>query len=93
MDNLVCSYEDNMLRNTQLYGGVIYSQKVLLKLVEQGYTREDTYKIVQKHALDALNGGNFKSNFTGMDKCFDEKDYLKNIDGVFKRFNGEQCER
>lgn len=92
MDNLVV-HEDNMLRNTQLYGGVIYSQKVLLKLVEQGYTREDAYKIVQKHALDALNGGNFKSNFTGMDKCFDEKDYLKNIDGVFKRFNGEQCER
>ncbi len=92
MDNLVV-HEDNMLRNTQLYGGVIYSQKVLLKLVEQGYTREYAYKIVQKHALDALNGGNFKSNFTGMDKCFDEKDYLKNIDGVFKRFNGEQCER
>ena len=59
MENLVV-HEENMLKNTQLYGGVIYSQKVLLKLVEKGYTREDAYKIVQKHALDALNGGDFK---------------------------------
>ena len=62
MENLVV-HEDNMLKNTQLYGGVVYSQKVLLNLVEQGMTREDAYKIVQKHALDSLNGGDFKSNF------------------------------
>ena len=79
-----------MLKDTQLFGGVIYSQKVLLKLIEQGYTREDAYKIVQKHALDALNGGDFRANFKDMDDCFDTKEYLKNIDGVFKRFNGEK---
>lgn len=85
MENLVV-HEDNMLKNTQLYGGVVYSQKVLLKLIEQGLTREDAYKIVQKHALDALNGGDFKSNFDGMDECFNTRDYLKNIDNVFERF-------
>lgn len=85
IENLVV-HEDNMLKNTQLYGGVVYSQKVLLKLVEQGMTREDAYRVVQKHALDALNGGDFKSNFENFDECFDTKDYIKNIDKIFERF-------
>ena len=59
MENLVV-HEDNMLKNAKLYGGIVYSQKVLLKLVEKGLTREEAYRIVQKHALDALNGGHFK---------------------------------
>ena len=97
MKNLVV-HEDNMLKNTNLYGGVIYSQKVLLKLVEKGYTREDAYRIVQKHALDALNGGDFKQNLLNdnsvtsklsndeLEECFNVNDYLKNINVVFERF-------
>ena len=93
MENLVV-HEDNMKKNTQLYGGVVYSQKVLLKLVEKGYTREEAYKIVQKHALNALNGGNFRVGLESenilsekeINECFDTKDYLKNIDKVFERF-------
>ena len=93
MENLVI-HEDNMKKNTQLYGGVVYSQKVLLKLVEKGYTREEAYRIVQKHALNALNGGNFKIGLESenilsekeINECFDTKDYLKNIDKVFERF-------
>lgn len=96
MENLVV-HEDNMLKNTQLYGGIVYSQKVLLKLIEKGLSREEAYRIVQKHALDALNGGNFKAGLeteniftpTELDECFDTKDYLKNIDTVFARFEGE----
>ena len=60
MENLVI-HEDNMLKNINLYGGIVYSQKILLKLVEKGYTREKAYKIVQEHALNALSGGDFKS--------------------------------
>ena len=98
LKNLVI-HEGNMLKNTKLYGGVIYSQKVLLKLVEKGYTREDAYRIVQKHALNALDGGDFKqglycdSNVTSklsgneIEECFDTKDYLKNMNTVFERFN------
>ena len=94
MENLVVN-EDNMLKNTKLYGGVVFSQKVLLKLVEEkGYSREDAYRIVQKHALNALNGGNFKDGLrtenilsdTELEGCFDVKDYLKNIDKIFQRF-------
>ena len=95
--NLVV-HEDNMLKNINLYGGIIYSQKVLLKLTEKGYTREDAYKIVQKHALNALDGGNFKNELLNdndvtsklseqeIEECFDISDYLKNIDKVFERF-------
>lgn len=91
--NLVV-HEENMLKNTNLYGGVVFSQKVLLKLVEKGYTREDAYRIVQKHALEALQGGNFKQgllseNILSEDElkdCFETESYLKNIDKIFERF-------
>lgn len=95
MKNLVV-HQDNMLKNTHLYGGIVYSQKVLLNLIEKGHTREDAYRIVQKHALNALNGGNFKQELLEdrevnlsaeeIESCFDVNDYLKNIDIVFKRF-------
>ena len=93
MKNLVV-HEDNMLKNSELYGGIVFSQKVLLKLVEKGYSREEAYRIVQKHALEALNGGNFKQGLISeqiltddeIDECFDVKDYLHNIDKIFERF-------
>lgn len=97
MNNLVV-HEDNMLKNTQLYGGVVYSQKVLLKLVEKGLTREEAYDIVQRHALAALNGGDFRKGLlldkavtsllsqSELEKCFDVNDYIKNIEKIFKRF-------
>ena len=97
MQNLVV-HEDNMLKNTQLYGGVVYSQKVLLKLVEKGYSREDAYRIVQAHALNALNGGDFKAGLLSdnkviekiteqdLEECFDTNAYMKNINKVFARF-------
>ena len=78
-----------------MYGGVVYSQKVLLKLVEKGYTREEAYKIVQKHALNALNEGSFKEGLLGenilnleeINDCFKADEYLKNIESVFVRFS------
>ena len=97
MENLVV-HKDRMLANTELYGGVIYSQKVMLKLVENGLTREDAYKIVQVHALNALEGGNFKEELLKDEKitsklssdeiasCFDRDCYLGNINKVFEKF-------
>ena len=40
-------YPDNMLKNLNIYGGVIFSQKVLLLLVEKGMSREKAYSLVQ----------------------------------------------
>lgn len=94
IENLVV-YKDNMLKNSNLYGGIVYSQKALLKLVEQkGYTREDAYKIVQKCALEALDNGNFKQNLISenifskeeIQDIFNIEDYLKNIENIYMRF-------
>lgn len=98
IDNLVV-HEKNMTKNANLFGGIVYSQKVLLGLIEKGLTREEAYKIVQKNAHEAFeNDGNFKSNLENdqevkkylsqaeIDNCFDTKDYLKNLDSIYKRF-------
>ena len=99
MEHLVV-FDKNMLKNTQLYGGIIYSQKVLLKLVEKGFTREEAYKIVQKHAIETLddNTTGFKTRLqndsqitkllapTKLEECFNVENYLHNINTIFKRF-------
>ncbi|MEI7665015.1 MAG: adenylosuccinate lyase [Synechococcaceae cyanobacterium ELA263] len=57
-------YPENMSRNLNVYGGVVFSQRVLLALVESGLSREDAYRIVQSHAHSAWNreGGDFRAN-------------------------------
>ena len=45
---------ERMLRNLQLGGGVVFSQRVLLALVDSGMSREDAYVIVQKAAMEAM---------------------------------------
>ncbi|MEI6112141.1 MAG: adenylosuccinate lyase [Cyanobium sp. ELA712] len=57
-------YPQNMARNMNVYGGVVFSQRVLLALVESGLAREEAYRIVQRHAHEAWNseGGDFRTN-------------------------------
>jgi len=91
-------HEKNMLKNTDKFGGIVFSQKALLKLVEKGLTREESYKIIQRNALDAFeNDGNFKENLLKdkditeklsideINEIFDKNDYLKSIDTIYKR--------
>ncbi|SBO44556.1 adenylosuccinate lyase [Cyanobium sp. NIES-981] len=56
-------YPENMTRNMNVYGGVVFSQRVLLALVESGLRREEAYRIVQHHAHAAWNrdGGDFRA--------------------------------
>ena len=84
---------DKMIKNADKYGGIIYSQSCLLKLLEHNMTREEAYKIVQKEALDAYeNDGNFRENMKKhlsdkeLKDCFNQKKYLSNIDSIFERF-------
>lgn len=96
--NLVV-HEKNMLKNTEKFGGIIFSQKVLLKLIEKGLTREESYKIVQRNALDAFeNDGDFKANLLAdkdvtsrlskdeIEAIFNKEDFLKNIAAIYARF-------
>jgi adenylosuccinate lyase len=57
-------YPDNMARNMNVYGGVVFSQRVLLALVESGLSREEAYRVVQRNAHTAWNqtGGDFRAN-------------------------------
>jgi len=94
-------YPDNMERNMNVYGGVIFSQKVLLALVGKGLSREDAYAIVQSNAHAAWNRpeGNFRALISQDEQvtahlspeeiahCFDPKDQLKNLDVVYQRLN------
>ena len=60
-------YPENMARNLNVYGGVVFSQRVLLALVEGGMGREDAYRVVQRNAHSAWNtdGGDFRANLEG----------------------------
>ena len=50
IDKLVV-YPENMMKNLNLTGGLVFSQRVLLELPIKGVSREDAYKIVQRNAM------------------------------------------
>ena len=97
MENIVV-HKNNMLSHSEEFGGIVYSQKMLLSLVAKGLSREDAYKIVQKNALNAFeNHGNFKQNVLcdnevtkyltpeEIEQIFNPQEFLKNIDHIYKR--------
>ena len=88
-----------MYDNTNLFGGIVYSQKVMLALIDSGLTREQAYRIVQRNALDAFeNNGSFRYNLEhdddilgalstdDLDDCFQMSEYLRNIDKIYSKF-------
>ena len=56
LDRLVVQ-ADRMLENLELTKGLIYSQPVLLALIDAGMDRQEAYKLVQAHAQSSLSGG------------------------------------
>ncbi|UNC91515.1 adenylosuccinate lyase [Candidatus Contubernalis alkaliaceticus] len=93
-------YPENMKRNMERTYGLIYSQRVLLKLVEKGLLRERAYEIVQSKAMEAWEKGvSFRTLLeevaevqkyltTGeLDACFDPLEQLKRVDLIFQRLH------
>ncbi|TCP24098.1 adenylosuccinate lyase [Scopulibacillus darangshiensis] len=91
-------FPENMKRNMQRTFGLIFSQRLLLTLVDKGLSREEAYDIVQPNAMKAWETETpFKSlvekedritkNLTQseIDECFDETYHLKNVDAIFDR--------
>ncbi|MCC0176035.1 adenylosuccinate lyase [Waterburya agarophytonicola K14] len=92
-------YPENMKRNMNVYGGVIFSQRVLLTLVEKGMNREEAYRVVQGCAMTAWNktDGDFRQlvsedetvtqtlSAAEIDACFDPNHHLKNLDEIYQR--------
>jgi adenylosuccinate lyase len=92
-------YPENMKRNMNVYGGVIFSQRVMLTLVEKGMNREEAYRVVQGCAHEAWNKseGDFRKLISQsetviktlsteeIDSCFDPNHHLKNLDEIYQR--------
>ncbi|MCE1164541.1 MAG: adenylosuccinate lyase [Bacteroidetes bacterium] len=97
IENIIV-YEKNIKRNLELTKGLIFSQTVLLKLIEKGMRRENAYKIVQTVAMKCWETKiDFRKliendkdmmkflNKKDLDSIFDYKKSGKNIDYIFKR--------
>lgn len=91
-------FPENMLRNMDATYGLIYSQRVLLKLVDKGMSREEAYDLVQPKTAQAwdeqiqfrplLEEDEQISQLLSteeLDDAFNYQHHLKNVDQVFKR--------
>lgn len=92
-------YPENMIRNLNLTRGLVYSQTVLLKLIDKGITRENAYRIVQSAAMDvwANNDKFLKDELLKSEEVmnyisekelidiFNPDKILKNVDYIFQR--------
>ena len=91
-------YPKNMLKNLNLTNGLFFSQRVLIELTTVGFTREQAYGLVQKHAMHSWDNGtsfyenlikdpkiNKKISVNKLKKLFDFSYHTKRINIIFKR--------
>lgn len=91
-------FPENMKRNMERTYGLIYSQRVLLTLIEKGMTREQAYDLVQKRAMQAWEEQtSFKELLKQddtitttlteqeLEECFNYEYHLKQVDFIFQR--------
>lgn len=98
-------YPQRMLTTLNHTGGLIYSQRILLALLEKGAIRKEAYEHVQQHAMAAGKGqGSFQTlierdpfiahHLTAKEiaTCFDPKAYLRHQQQIFRRVFGKQTQ-
>ncbi|SOD90434.1 adenylosuccinate lyase [Caenispirillum bisanense] len=98
--NLVI-YPENVEKNLNQMGGLVFSQRVLLALTQKGCSREDSYRIVQRNAMEVWGGkGDLLSNLkqdadvtaklsdAELEEIFDLGYHTKHVDTIFKRVFG-----
>lgn len=91
-------FPERMLQNMNLTHGLIFSQRVLLKLVEKGFSREEAYDLVQPKTAEAWDlGADFKTLLANdpkvmakltpadLDDAFDYHWHLKRVNEIFER--------
>ena len=91
-------YPKNMMKNLNLTNGLFFSQRVLIELTLAGFTREQAYTLVQKHAMHSWESGasfyenvasdpkiNKKISVNKLKKLFDFSYHTKRINIIFKR--------
>ena len=92
-------YEDTMKSNIEKTGGLIFSQRILISLVNKGVDRNNAYRWVQENAMKKwINNDDFKENIhkdknitkylsdNEIEDCFDYNYYFRNIDTIMNRF-------
>ena len=102
IDHLVV-YPERMLANIGMTRGVIFSQTVLLKLIEKGAIREEAYAVVQRNAMRSWQEGlefkdlllsdpevNSRIKPEDLDDAFQIGHFLKKVDFIFDRVFGSQ---
>ena len=57
-----------MKKNLDITNGIFFSQRVLLELTTVGFTREESYRIVQKNAMEA-----WRDNYSFFEKIVSDK--------------------
>jgi len=100
LDNLIV-YPDRMEHNLNMLKGLIFSQQVLLILTQKGVSREESYGIVQKQAMEVWKGnGTFKERLLAdqdlakylapeeIEAIFDINYHLKHVKTIFERVFG-----
>ena len=91
-------HPERMRANLDQGGGLVYSQRVLLELTGAGLSRDDAYRVVQEHALAALDGGppfrlglesdtrvTARLSRESLAACFDLGHYLRSVDAIYAR--------
>lgn len=91
-------YEENMTENMNKTFGLIYSQRVLLALIDKGMVREEAYDTVQPKAMESWQTKTpfrelveadtkitDKLSKEELDACFDPRHHLNQVDTIFKR--------
>ena len=91
-------FPDNMMRNLELTKGIVFSERVLLALVESGLDRTSAYELVQRHSLAAWDqGDDFRESIRSdpdvtsrlgaevVEGLFDYGYYLRHVGATFGR--------
>jgi adenylosuccinate lyase len=91
-------YPENMKKNLERMGKLVFSEGVMLKLIESGHTREEAYALVQRNAMKSWEkGADFEAEVRkdpeissrlkkkDYDEAFDLKHSLRHVDMIFKR--------
>ena len=91
-------YPDRMKQNLELTGGLVYSQRLLLILIEKGAQRKESYEAVQRIAMASWRGAGGLQELVSKDPfitqhlkkseiaaCFDPQYYLRHLDKIYRR--------
>jgi adenylosuccinate lyase len=91
-------HTNRMQENLDYSRGLIFSGTLLIALVDNGVTREDAYRLVQKHSLEAWDGGadlktrvltdaeiTSKVSSEILEEVFDLKRHMQHVDFIFER--------